>query len=51
MDILFEKIYDLFIKEKIFIDEIENTNNTKEILNKIQKYKSFKKIIYFTNFH
>ena len=51
IDILFKKIYDLFIKEKISIDEIKNTNNTKEILNKIQKYKSLKKIKDFTNFH
>ena len=51
MDILFKKIYDLFIKEKMFIDEIKNTNNTKEILNKIQKYKSLKKITDYSNFY
>ena len=51
MDILFKKIHDLFIEDKISFDEIENTKNINEIMNKIQKYKSLEKINDFTNFH
>ena len=51
MDILFKKIYDLFIEDKISFDEIENTKNINEIMNKIQKYKSLEKINDFTYFH
>ena len=51
MDILFKKIHDLFIEDKISFDEIENTKNINEIMNKIQKYKSLEKINDFTYFH
>ena len=51
MDILCKKIYDIFIKHKISISEIESANNTKEILSKIKKYKLLGGIYDFIKFH
>ena len=38
MDKLFRKIYDIFVKLKISIHEIENANDVKEMKEKIEKY-------------
>ena len=51
MDSLLKKIYDLFSQDKISIFEIENIKNTNEILSKVQKSKSLKKISNYLNFH
>jgi small GTP-binding protein len=38
MDSLFKKLYDIFKKEKIVINEIENSKNVKEMKDNIKKY-------------
>ena len=51
MDVLCKKIYDIFVKRKISINEIESANNTKEILSTIKKYKLLRGIYEFIKFH
>ena len=44
MDTLFSKIYEIFIKEKISIDEIESAKDTKQIISQIKKFKLLKNV-------
>lgn len=51
MDILSKRIYNMFEKYKISINEIESANNTKEILSIIKKYKLLGGIYDFIKLH
>ena len=51
MDTLFSKIYEIFIKEKISIDEIESAKDTKQIISQIKKFKLLKNVYDYIKVH